>query len=117
MRNKFSPKSSGSAKQKPMNGRLWALLLLVVLPGAAFMGGSAYFLFPDWTRLTASYQNYQKLAASPGATLRDLAVAEAAENRHRLNCFAEGIGVLLGSVILSTGIHGICTLPRRSSSP
>jgi hypothetical protein len=115
MRSKSSPKSSGSANPKPMNGRLWALLLLVVLPGAVFMGSSAYFLFPDWARLTASYQNYQKLAASPNATPRDLAIAEAAENRHRLNCFAEGIGVLLGSLIFSTGIHGICTMPRRSS--
>jgi hypothetical protein len=98
-----------------MNGRLWALLLLVILPGVAFMGSSAYFLFPDWARLTASYQNYQKLAASPDATLRDLSIAQAAESRHRLNCFAEGIGVLLGSVIVSTGIHGICTMPHRSS--
>jgi hypothetical protein len=98
-----------------MNRRLWALLLLVVLPGAVFMGSSAYFLFPDWARLTASYQNYQKLAASPNETPRNLAIAEAAENRHRLNCFAEGIGFLLGSLIFSTGIHGICTMPRQSS--
>jgi hypothetical protein len=96
--------------------RIWALLLLVVLPGAAFSASSTYFLFPDWAKLTASHQNYQKLTATPDSTLRDLAIAEAAETRHRLNCFAEGIGVLLGSVIVSIGIHGICTMPSRSSS-
>ncbi|NJN32798.1 MAG: hypothetical protein HC824_22090, partial [Synechococcales cyanobacterium RM1_1_8] len=32
-----------------------------------------------------------------------------AETRHRLNCFAEGIGVLLGGIWMSIGIHGICT--------
>jgi uncharacterized membrane protein YedE/YeeE len=101
-----------------MKASVWTLLLLVVLPGAALSGSSAYFLFPDWAMLTASHQNYQKLAASPASTLRDLArcfadtarVAEAAENRHRINCFAEGVGALLGGIILSIGIHGICTL-------
>lgn len=101
-----------------MKASLWTLILLVVLPGAAVSGSSTYFLFPDWAMLTASYQNYQKLAASPASTLRDLAIAEAAENRHRINCFAEGIGALLGGMIFSVGIHGICTLltqPDRSS--
>ncbi|MCY7282016.1 MAG: hypothetical protein LH679_00965, partial [Cyanobacteria bacterium CAN_BIN43] len=69
--------------------------------------------FPDWAMLTVSHQNYQKLAASPASTLRDLAIAEAAENRHRINCFAEGVGALLGGIILSIGIHGICTLPTQ----
>jgi len=57
----------------------------------------------------------QRLPA-PDSTLRDLAIAEAAENRHRINCFAEGIGVLLGGVILSIGVHGICTLPESASN-
>lgn len=96
-----------------MKANVWTLLLLVVLPGAALSGISTYFLFPDWAMLTASHQNYQKLAASPTSTVRDLAIAEAAENRHRINCFAEGVGALLGGIIFSTGIHGICTLPTQ----
>lgn len=96
-----------------MKASVWTLLLLVVLPGAAFSGSSAYFLFPDWAMLTVSHQNYQKLAASPNSSLRDLAIAEAAENRHRINCFAEGVGALLGGVIFSIGIHGICTLSNQ----
>jgi hypothetical protein len=77
------------------------------------MGISTYYLFPEWDTLGKSYQNYQRLAQAPGSSVRDLGVAQAAENRHRLNCFAEGIGVLLGGVIVSVGLHGICTLPRQ----
>jgi hypothetical protein len=102
-----------AGEQMRMSLRLWILLLLVVLPGISLSSSSAYYLFPDWAALDASYRNYQKLAASPNATLRDLAIAEAAENRHRINCFAEGIGVLLGGMILSIGVHGICTLPEH----
>jgi hypothetical protein len=94
--------------------RFWILLLLVVLPGAMLSSSSAYFLFPEWATLTASYENYQKLAVS--GSERDLAIAQAAENRHRTNCFAEGVGVLLGVIIMSIGIHGLCTLPISSRS-
>ncbi len=100
-----------------MKASIWTLLLLVVLPGAALGGTSTYFLFPDWAMLTVSHQNYQKLAASPVSTLRDLAIAEAAENRHRINCFAEGVGALLGGIILSVGIHGICTVSTQPDRP
>ena len=97
-----------------MGLRVWALLLFAVLPGAFFTGISAYTLFPDWAQLQASQKRYAELANRPAVTATDLMIAEAAENRHRINCFAEGVGVLLGSTILAIGIHGICTLPDRS---
>lgn len=96
-----------------MNVHVLALLILVVLPGAIFTGISSFYLVPEWATLTASHQQYQALAIS-GASERELTIAQAAENRHRLNCFAEGIGVLLGGVIFAIGIHGICTLPRQT---
>jgi hypothetical protein len=96
-----------------MNSRILVLLLLVVLPGSSFTGISTYYLFPEWVVLDNSYQNYQRLAQVPTSSVRDLSVAQAAETRHRLNCFAEGVGVLLGSVIVAIGIHGICTLPQQ----
>ncbi|HAX79311.1 MAG TPA: hypothetical protein DCY88_26675 [Cyanobacteria bacterium UBA11372] len=88
--------------------RAIALLISVVLPGLAATSLSAYYLFPEWKALEASFKSYEKLAKSPGATLEQLSIAQAAENRHRINCFAEGVGVLLGGVILAIGIHGIC---------
>lgn len=96
-----------------MNSHFLALLILVVLPGATFTGVSTYYLFPEWVVLDNSYQNYQRLAKVPTSSVRDLSVAQAAETRHRLNCFAEGVGVLCGGVIMAIGIHGICTLPRQ----
>ncbi|NES23105.1 MAG: hypothetical protein F6K41_30350 [Symploca sp. SIO3E6] len=92
-----------------MKLRQTILLLLVVLPGFAASAASAYYLFPEWIALEAAYQSYQELAQSTSSTIRDLSIAQAAEQRHRVNCFAEGVGVLLGSVIAAIGIHGICT--------
>ena len=89
------------------------LLLAVVLPGIAVTSLSTFYLLPEWTALEASYKNFEGVAKSPSSTMSELFIAQAAENRHRLNCFAEGIGVLLGSAISAIGIHGICTQPRR----
>jgi hypothetical protein len=89
------------------------LILLVVLPGAGCAGISAYFLFPEWKALEDSHLQHQKLAQS-GAGVRELSIAQAAETRHRLNCFAEGVGALLGWGIASIGIHGLCTLPKQN---
>lgn len=100
-----------------MNVRVLALLILVVLPGAVFTSISSFYPVPEWATLTASHQPYQALATS-GASQRKLTIAQAAENRYRLNYFAEGVGVLLGSIIFAIGIHigiyGICTLPQRT---
>ncbi|HEY9654166.1 MAG TPA: hypothetical protein V6C50_01625 [Crinalium sp.] len=96
-----------------MSSRVLALLVLVVLLGAMSTAVSTYSLFPEWVVLGTSYQNDQTLAQRSTASVRDLNVAQAAENRHRLNCFAEGVGVLLGGVITSIDIHSICTLPRQ----
>jgi hypothetical protein len=103
-----------------MGIRSLALLLLVILPGLASSGVRAYcllpdWLLPDWIALTASAKQYRQLAASPTSTLKDLAIAEAAETRHRINCFAEGIGVVLGLAIVAIGIHGLCTMPKQTS--
>lgn len=92
--------------------RTLVLSTLTIAPGLGAVLLSSLFLFPEWAALDRSYQNYAKLAAT-NASLRELAIAESAEMRHRLNCFAEGIGVLLGGVIVAIGVHGICTLPRN----
>ena len=91
------------------------LILAVVLPGITATILSTYFLLPEWTVRSASYKNYQQVAKSPSSTMRELSIAQAAENRHRINCFAEGVGVLLGGVIAAIGIDGICTQPSCNS--
>ncbi len=93
-----------------MSLRVLILLLTSVLPGLGAMAISTFYLFPEWAALDKSYRNYERLATT-GANVRELSIAEAAEMRHRLNCFAEGIGVLVGGVMVAIGVHG-CTLPK-----
>jgi hypothetical protein len=95
-----------------MDGRVLLLVSTTIAPGLGAIAISTFYLFPEWAALDKSYQNYQKLATS-GAVVRDLSIAQAAENRHRINCFAEGVGVLLGGIMVSIGVHGLCLLPRR----
>lgn len=84
---------------------------------------SSFYLFPEWTALDRAYRNYEQLSRT-GARSRELSIAQSAEVRHRINCFAEGIGVLLGGVIVAgsvrcakgNGVHGLCTLPDRKSN-
>lgn len=92
------------------------LLLLVILPGFTVTSVSLYYLFPEWIALEASHQNFQQVAENPTSTLTDVYIAQAAENRHRINCFAEGVGVLFGLSILAIGVHGICLIPEKKSS-
>jgi hypothetical protein len=99
-----------------MMKRAWALGLGVILPGLFFAGISTYYLFPEWAALDASHRQFSQLARQPNSTLNQLFVAQAAENRHRLNCFAEGVGVLGGGVMVAIGIQGLCLLPRQSRS-
>lgn len=95
-----------------MKSRVIILLLLVVLPGLSASLVCGYYLLPEWAALEASYKNYRQVSQSPNATEKDVFVAKTAQEIHRINCFAEGMGLLLGAVIFSVGIHGLCTLPK-----
>jgi hypothetical protein len=88
--------------------RSLVLWLLIVLPGVAAVAVSGYYLFRDWAALNVAYARFQQLAGG-NADLRALFIADAVQNIHRLNCFAEGIGVLLGAILAAIGIHGLCT--------
>jgi hypothetical protein len=92
--------------------RAAALWLLVILPGVATVVVSGYFLLQDWAALNAAFVRFQQEVRS-GAELRALFGAEAEQHVHRINCFAEGVGVLLGAILAAIGIHGLCTLPRK----
>ncbi|MEG4345882.1 hypothetical protein QUB70_21775 [Microcoleus sp. A003_D6] len=98
-----------------MKSRILILLLLVVLPGCSASAVCAYYLIPEWAALTASYQNYSRVSQSPAAGEREILIAKTAQEIHRINCFAEGVGLLLGGIIGAIGIHGICMLPPEKS--
>ncbi|WP_293127239.1 hypothetical protein [Microcoleus sp. bin38.metabat.b11b12b14.051] len=93
--------------------RILILLLLVVMPGFLASAVCAYYLIPEWATLTASYQDYRRVSESPSATEKEILIAKTAQEIHRINCFAEGVGLLLGGIIVSIGIQGICILPQK----
>lgn len=86
------------------------LILFVVLPGLAAVIVCGYYLFSDWTALNAAFARFERVAAS-GADLRSLFVAQSLQQSFRINCFADGVGVLLGAILGAIGLHGLCTLP------
>jgi hypothetical protein len=95
--------------------RVLLLLVTTIAPGLGAIAISTFYLFPEWAALDRAYRNYEQLSRS-GARARELSIAQSAEVRHRINCFAEGIGVLLGGVIVAIGVHGLCVLPEKKSN-
>jgi len=66
-----------------MGARVFLLVATAIARGLGAIALCVFFLFPEWSALDKSYQNYQKLATS-GAAVRELSIAQAAENRHRI---------------------------------
>lgn len=90
--------------------RLLPLFLLVGLGvvGVIIFG---YFTLIDWDALVKAYANFSALARN-SSNLGTLFAAEAEQNIHRINVFAEGVWTLQSAIIAAIGLHGICTLRR-----
>ena len=89
--------------------RRLALLVCVVLSGLAAAGVSGLFLQRDWSALTTAFARLEQVVSS-GGDARAVLVAQGFDRIYRLNCFADGIGVLFGMLIAAVGIHGLCLL-------
>lgn len=87
--------------------RIALICTTTIAPGLFFAGVSAYYLFQDWAALDRSFQNFSKLSQTQQPTVPQLLIAKAAEDRHRVNCFAEGVGVLGGWGIAAIGLHAL----------
>ena len=92
-----------------------ALFLLVVSPGAVLTAICGFYVFQDWAALSRAYRTFETVAAGHG-DLRSVFVAEATQNVYRINCFADGVGAMMGAIIMAIGIVGICLCgrPRRN---
>jgi hypothetical protein len=91
------------------------LIVLVILPGVLGIVVFGYYALIDWQSLQKAY-GYFNTVVQNKASLETLFVAEAQQNIHRINLFADGVWTLLSAVIAAIGIHGICTVPRRSKN-
>jgi hypothetical protein len=93
------------------------LFLLVVLPGAAAVVTCGYYLFLDWSALISAFARFEK-AVQSGADLRTLYVYGTLDGVYRINAFADGVGVMLGAILLGIGVHGMCVLrPAPATQP
>jgi hypothetical protein len=90
------------------------LLVLLILPGLVGIVVFGYYALVDWESLQKAY-GYFATASQQQATLETLFVAEAQQNIHRINLFADGTWVLLSAIFGAIGLHGICTIPRKPS--
>ena len=81
------------------------LVMTTIAPGLFFIGLCTYYLLPEWAALDRAYQSVATLKATSSPAQTSIAIA--AEHRHRINCFAEGMGVLIGSVLVGIGTHGL----------
>lgn len=80
----------------------------LILGALFFVGGmaaclaSAFYVFQDWHALNVFYARFEKLAMSD-APMRSLFIASTEQAAFRLNCFADGVGVLLGAILAALG--------------
>jgi hypothetical protein len=96
------------------NGKiaLWAVVLL----GLLVVLVNAYYLAQDWSALKSAFAHFEQLSTAR-ADLRSLFIAEARQSVYRTNCFAEGIGLLLGAILAAIGLHGLCTSVTAKTEP
>ena len=92
-----------------------SVLWLVTLLGISAFAVSGYYVLQDWAALNMYYARFENLTMSD-ASMRSLFIAEAHQNVFRINCFADGVGVLLGAIVAAIGIHGLCLLQRPQTS-
>ena len=88
------------------------LLGIVVLSGLSATLVSGHFARQDWHALNFYYARYEQ-AIEGKADVRAITIADAQQNAFRINCFADGVGVLLGGILAAIGVHGLCLLPAR----
>ena len=87
----------------------WLAIVFLGSIGFAIFG---YYALIDWNALQQAYANFANIAqSSPNMTT--LFAAEAQQNIHRVNLFAEGVWTLQSAMFTAIGLHGICTFSRN----
>jgi hypothetical protein len=92
-----------------MRSRQWLLTLVLILPGVFCFLFCMHYGLQDWDKLQAAYTNFDQIASASTA-LNALFIAEARQNIHRINLFADGVWALLGALVAAIGFHGVCVV-------
>jgi hypothetical protein len=95
-----------------MRIRQWLLFLLLIVPGVFCFAYCLYYALLDWAALQKAYTHFEHVAGT-SSSMSSLFVAEARQNIHRVNLFAEVVWALLGAIIAALGIHGLCLINQN----
>jgi hypothetical protein len=92
-----------------------SLLLFAVIPG--FIGAlvSGYYVLQDWGALNRAYSRWEDLVRA-GKSGHALLVAHDYQNMFRINCFADGVGVLLSAILCAIGLLGLSVLSAKRTT-
>ena len=90
------------------HGVLW---LVLVLPGVLGFVIFGVYAVIDYAALMQAYGEFARAARGGDSTA--IFVANASQNIHRINVFAEGVWSLLSALIAAVGIHGLCVMRRE----
>jgi len=77
-----------------MRQRQWLLVLLLVIPGGFCFLVCMYYALQDWDALQKTYANFERVAGT-SSNVSTLFVAEAKQNIHRINLFADVVWALI----------------------
>ncbi len=69
-----------------------------------------YYTSVDFALLRGDYAHLLKL--SPASSVQQILLAEAQQNAHRINVFADGTWTLLSLILIAASLNGLATLKR-----
>jgi hypothetical protein len=87
----------------------WVLFAITVsgLAGVAFF---SYFTLQDWAALQKNYAQFAQL--TPQSPTGAILLADARQNMHRINVFADGTWALLCAIIAAISVHGLAVTKK-----
>ena len=82
-------------------------LVAIGVAGVLLFG---YYTFVDFALLRGAYAHLLKL--TPASSVQAILLAEAQQNAHRINVFADGTWTLLSAILIGVGLNGLAFLKR-----
>lgn len=88
---------------------LFYLFIALGVAGVLLFG---YYTFVDFALLRGAYAHLLKL--TPASSTQAILLAEARQNAHRINVFADGTWTLLSAILAALGLNGLAVLKRAT---
>lgn len=86
-----------------------AFLIFGVVSGLIFCGICAYYALIDWRELRRAYAAF---SLAQNGDLKAVFIAEARQNIHRINVFADVVWALLSAILSVASATGLAILRR-----